>query len=89
MRIENQPPQSVKVIKIIDSSVAAAAPTVTAQVPSAATAGETIHLSAQAGADGVPAVAYHWDFGDGTRRRRPQVVSLLHQSGRFCHPPNS
>ena len=66
VRIERQPPQSVKVIKIIDSSVAEAAPTVTAQVPSAATAGEMINLSAQAGADGVPAVAYHWDFGDGT-----------------------
>ena len=39
--IENQAP-SVKVIKIIDSNVAAAAPTITAQVPSAANAGETI-----------------------------------------------
>jgi alpha-galactosidase len=66
VRIENQPPQSVKMIKIIDRSFAEAAPTVTAQVPSAAAAGETIKLSAQAGADGVPAVAYHWDFGDGT-----------------------
>ena len=66
VRIENQPPQSVKMIKIVDRSFAEAAPTVTAQVPSAAAAGETIKLSAQAGADGVPAVAYHWDFGDGT-----------------------
>ena len=32
VRIENQPPQSVKVIKIIDRNLAEAAPTVTAQV---------------------------------------------------------
>ena len=56
----------MKVIKIIDRNFAEAAPTITVQVPSAAATGETISLSAQAGADGVPAVAYHWDFGDGT-----------------------
>jgi alpha-galactosidase len=66
VRIENQPPHSVKVIKIIDRNFAEAAPTITAQVPLAAAAGETINLWAQARADGVPAVAYHWDFGDGT-----------------------
>jgi hypothetical protein len=66
VRIEKQPPQLVRVIKIIDSSVAEAAPTVTAHVPSAAAAGEMINLSAQAVAGGVHAVAYHWDFGDGT-----------------------
>ncbi len=65
VRIENLP-QSVKVIKLIDTSVAEAAPTVTVRVPSAANAGETIHMSAQADADGVPAVSYSWDFGDGT-----------------------
>jgi hypothetical protein len=73
VRIESQPPQSVKVIKIIDTSVPEAAPTVAAQVPSAANAGETINLSAQAEAEGVPAVAYHWDLGDGTSADTPKV----------------
>jgi alpha-galactosidase len=72
-RLENQPPQSVKVIKLIDKSVAEAAPTVTAQVPAAANTGETINLSAQAEAGGVPAVAYHWDLGDGTSADGPKV----------------
>jgi alpha-galactosidase len=66
VRIENQAPESVKVIKLIDSSVAPAAPTVKAEVPAAANAGEIIHLSAQSKGGGAPAVAYHWDFGDGT-----------------------
>src|SRR4030081_1168610 len=48
VRLENQPPQSVRAIKVIDKSVAEAAPTVTAQAPAVANTGETINLSAQA-----------------------------------------
>ncbi|HMD18314.1 MAG TPA: PKD domain-containing protein [Terriglobales bacterium] len=89
VRLENQPPQSVRVIKLIDKSVAAAAPTVTAQVPAAANAGETITfsapsaLSAQAEAGGVPAVAYHWDFGDGTSADSPKVSHAYTRAGEF------
>jgi alpha-galactosidase len=66
IRLENQPPQSAMVIKLVDTAVAKAAPTVTARVPSQSKAGETIAFTAQADPDGVPAVGYHWDFGDGT-----------------------
>jgi alpha-galactosidase len=66
IRIENQSPQSVVVIKLVDTAVAKAAPTVTAQVPSQSKAGETVAFSAQAAPEGVPALGYHWDFGDGT-----------------------
>ena len=84
VRIENQPPQSVKVIKIIDRSLAEAAPTVKAQVPSVAAAGETINLAAQAGADGVPAVAYHWDFGDGTSADGPRAPHSYTRAADFA-----
>ena len=83
VRIENQP-HSVKVIKIIDRNIAAAAPTITAQVPSSAAAGETIKLSAQAGADGVPAVAYHWDFGDGTSADGPKASHAYTRAADFA-----
>jgi alpha-galactosidase len=66
IRLENQSPQSAVVIKLVDTAVAKAAPTVTARVPSQSKAGETIAFTAQADPDGVPAVGYHWDFGDGT-----------------------
>ena len=66
IRLENQAPQSSVVIKLVDTAVAKAAPTVTALVPSQSKAGETIAFSAQADPDGVPALRYHWDFGDGT-----------------------
>ena len=86
VRLENQPPQSVRLIKLIDNSVAAAAPTVTAQVPAAANSGETITLSAlsaQGEAGGVPAVAYHWDLGDGTSADSPKVSHAYTSAGEF------
>jgi alpha-galactosidase len=84
VRLENQPPQSVRVIKLIDTGVAAAAPTVTTQVPATANAGETITLSATAKADGVPSVAYHWDFGDGTSADSPKASHAYTTAGEFA-----
>jgi alpha-galactosidase len=66
IRLENQSPQSAVVIKLVDTAVARAAPTVTAQVPSQSKVGETIVLSARPNTGAVPAIGYHWDFGDGT-----------------------
>jgi alpha-galactosidase len=66
IRLEDQSPQSAVVIKLVDTAVAKAAPAVTARVPSQSKVGETIAFSAQADPDGVPALRYHWDFGDGT-----------------------
>jgi alpha-galactosidase len=83
VRLKNQSPQSVRVIKLIDKSVAEAAPTVTAQAPAAANTGETINLSAQAEAGGVPAVAYHWDLGDGTSADSPKVSHAYTSAGEF------
>jgi hypothetical protein len=86
VRLENQPPQSVRVIKLIDKSVAEAAPTVTVQAPAAANTGETIilsALSAQAEVGGVPAVAYHWDLGDGTSADCPRVAHTYTSPGEF------
>lgn len=73
VRIENQLPESVRVIKLIDDNVSRSAPSVKAQVPSVATAGEIIHFSAQTEAAGVPATEYHWDFGDGNSANGPKV----------------
>ena len=86
VQLENQPPQSVRVIKLIDNSISEAAPTVTAQVPAVANTGKTITLSAlsaQAEAGGVPAVAYHWDLGDGTSADSPKVSHAYTRAGEF------
>ena len=66
IHLDNQPPHSVRVIKFINHAIPSVAPKVTAQVPAAATIGVAVQLAAKADATGEPALAYHWDFGDGT-----------------------
>ncbi|MGA8500678.1 MAG: PKD domain-containing protein, partial [Candidatus Sulfotelmatobacter sp.] len=65
LRLDNQPAHSVKLIKIVDASIPAAAPSLAFEVPSQAKIGEEVQFSSAASKDGVPALAYHWDFGDG------------------------
>jgi hypothetical protein len=65
LSLDNQPAHSVKLMKIIDLSIPPAAPSFSFQVPSQAKVGEDIALTSAASKDGVPALACHWDFGDG------------------------
>jgi len=62
----NLPPQSVQIVKILDTSIPAAAPAVKVTIPAKIETGKPASFSVQPAADGVPALAYHWDFGDGT-----------------------
>ncbi len=84
LRIGNQIPESVRVIKLLDGNVVPGAPGVKAQVPSMANAGETIHLTAQTEDAGVPAVEYHWDFGDGTSASGPKVSHAYTRGAAFA-----
>jgi chitodextrinase len=52
-------------IKIVDTSIPIAAPSISFELPSQAKIGEEIAFSGVASKDGVPALAYHWNFGDG------------------------
>lgn len=60
----NQPAHSVEVLRMIDSSLPAAAPDITLHCPESATAGEEASVAAQE-TDAQPVVSWHWDFGDG------------------------
>ncbi|HEY1471265.1 MAG TPA: PKD domain-containing protein [Candidatus Acidoferrum sp.] len=83
MRIENQAPESVKMIKLIDSRVSLAEPSVKAVVPAAAKAGEIIHFSAQSETAGAPPVGYHWEFGDGTSADGSAVTHAYTHAAQF------
>jgi len=83
LALDNQPAHSVRMIKIIDTSVAAAAPTITVDVPSTAETVAVVKFSATAQADGVPAIAYHWDFGDGTTEDAAQVNHAFTEEGSY------
>jgi alpha-galactosidase len=82
-QIENQAPESVRVIKFVDNSASPSPPTVTPNVPSVVHAGEPFQLSAQAEPDGVPAVNYLWDFGDGTGADGPKVFHTYTRAAKF------
>jgi hypothetical protein len=73
LALENQPPHSVRLIKIVNAAVPAAAPTIIEQVPPTAKMGESLSYVARADDKGVPAVGYHWDFGDGIKLDGPSV----------------
>ena len=83
IRLENQAPQSAVVIKLVDNAVAKAVPTVTARPPSQSSVGETIAFSAQTDSAGVPALGYHWDFGDGTDSEGPNVSHCYTRAADF------
>jgi alpha-galactosidase len=78
-----QPAHSVKLLKIVDNAAPAAAPSVTASVPAHAKINEDLAFSATIDPQGVPAVAYHWDFGDGTRENGKQVRHAYTMAGDF------
>jgi PKD repeat protein len=78
-----QPAHSVKLIKIIDSSVPAAAPTVSLHVPERAKVGEEVQFSSAATPDSAPALTYRWDFGDGTTEDGRRVSHAYTTAGQF------
>ncbi len=78
-----QPAHSVRMVKIIDTSVPAAAPFVTIRAPQTAKIGEDIAIACDVDAAGVPALALHWDFGDGTAEDGRQVRHAYTMAGQF------
>ncbi len=81
--IENQPRHSVRVLKIVDTSVSAAPPSVSLKAPEEAQIGRIVELSASADPEGVPALAYHWDFGDGVSAQGPSATHAYTRNGRY------
>ena len=71
-----QPPHSVRMLKIIDDSVAPAAPKLKVSHPSNGKAGVTLDFGA-ANIGGDPVVSYRWQFGDG--------VSVVGNSARHTY----
>jgi hypothetical protein len=81
--VVTQPAHSVRVLKIINTAVAAKAPDVQAQHPSAATAGETVTFSAHLTSPEISAVLYRWDFGDSVTLEGAQVSHAYTHAGNY------
>ena len=78
-----QPAHSVRMIKIIDPAVPAAAPSVSVDAPEQAKVSENVKLTAAADPNGVPALSYRWDFGDGTMEQGRRVAHCYTKSGSY------
>ncbi|MGH9401157.1 MAG: PKD domain-containing protein [Terriglobia bacterium] len=83
LMLQDQAPHSVWLIKLVDTSIPAAGPTIAAHVPSNARAGQPVTLSADAASSGVPATCYQWNFGDGTSATGPEATHTYSLSGTF------
>ncbi len=83
VQLDSIPRHSVRVIKLIDSQVPPAAPSLSAHVPAQANAGEIVSFTAQGDDAGVPALSYHWDFGDGSAADGPQAAHAYTRDGNF------
>jgi hypothetical protein len=81
--IENQMPESVRVIKITDTNVQASPPKVTLRIPSEGNAGETLAVSAFADPAGTPPVGFLWDFGDGTTATSSSTTHTYSTAGEY------
>ncbi len=78
-----QPPHSVRMIKIIDTSVSAAGPSVTIAAPASGKIDQVLQFVGTVESSGVPALAYHWNFGDGTSDDGRQVRHAYTKAGNF------
>jgi alpha-galactosidase len=76
-----QPPHSVRVLKIIDAHIPAVAPAVTTDHPSNGNAGATLQFAAHS--TGGAALSYHWDFGDGVALDGSEVNHAYTESGDY------
>jgi alpha-galactosidase len=77
------PPQSVRMLKIIDSSTPASAPSLTVQAAGKIENGKSTDFSARLAENSVPALSYHWDFGDGTSADGMSVKHSYTHAGSF------
>jgi len=78
-----QPAHSVRLIKLVDTAVTPAAPSITISVPSSAEAGKPVRMSASVDVNEVPALTYHWQFGDGTSAVGAEVTHTYTLAGTY------
>ncbi len=78
-----EPPHSVRLLKIVDTAMPAAAPSLTIHAEKKIENGKSTTFSAQSAEASVPAISYHWDFGDGTSLDGASVTHAYTHAGNF------
>jgi hypothetical protein len=78
-----EPAHSVRLVKIIDESIPAAPPSVSIDAPNQAKVDESVKITAKADPNGVSALSYRWDFGDGTSQPGREVEHTYTMAGNY------
>jgi hypothetical protein len=81
--VVDQPAHSVRILKVINNATSARPPSIHAQHPTAATAGETVKLAAHVANPDIAAVSYQWNFGDGVILAGEQVCHAYTHAGNY------
>jgi len=76
-------PHSVRMVKIVDTSIPASAPSINLHIAEKIATGKPAAFSAESTADSVPALSYQWDFGDGTSAEGAAVAHAYTHTGAF------
>jgi hypothetical protein len=76
------PAESVRMVKLTDSSATVSAPEIHIAAPEGGTAGATIALAAEQ-ASGDPVVAWTWTFGDGVTTRGQKTTHTWTEPGDY------
>lgn len=83
LQLQNQQPHSVRLIKVIDTSVPASQPSIELKVPSSLEAGRLANFWVLSNPVEFAVNAYDWDFGDGVSGHGRQVTHAYTQSGTY------
>jgi alpha-galactosidase len=77
------PPHSVRMLKMIDSSVSEIGPGFGAHAPADGRAGDMVPFRATEDSAEAPVLQYHWEFGDGVSADGADVSHAYTQSGQY------
>jgi hypothetical protein len=78
-----QPPHSVRILKLIDTSVEEVAPAFETHAQANGRSGEELEFDASATDPETPVLRYHWDFGDGVSVEGAKVFHTYTHSGLY------
>ncbi len=76
-------PHSVRMVKLIDTSVPETAPVFEVHAPADRQAGVLAEFHAAAGGADAPVLGYHWEFGDGVSADGTDVCHAYTQAGPY------
>jgi hypothetical protein len=78
-----QAPHSARVFKVVNTSIAPAAPTISLKVTETTVVSDAIPMSVETAGNGVPIILYRWDFGDGTSAEGQSLVHAYTHAGKY------